>query len=74
MTYGAKEGRLYRRIPLILRYTACGGLMNQHYSHIAALTLAAALGADVVLPHAVRRDSFANYFSEDPDKNKVSCG
>lgn len=62
---------MYRRVPLIVRYTACGGLFNQHYSHIAALSLALALGGDVLLPAAVKRDSFANYFSQDPKKNQV---
>ena len=35
---------------LVLRYTACAGLMNQHYSHIAAFALAAALGASWCWP------------------------
>lgn len=63
--------QVYKRIPLVVRYTACGGLFNQHYSHVAALSLALALGGDVVLPAAVKRDSFANYFSQDPSKNQV---
>jgi hypothetical protein len=63
---------VYKRVPLVVRYTACGGLFNQHYSHVAALALALALGADVVLPAAVKRDSFAHYFSQDPSKNQVS--
>jgi hypothetical protein len=71
LAYGAKEGRLHRRIPAALRYTACGGLANQHYSHVAALTLAVALGVDVLLPDAAARDTFAHYFSEDPTKNRV---
>jgi hypothetical protein len=44
--------------------------MNQHYSHIAALTIAGQLGADVVIPLALKRDSFKNYFSQDPAKNR----
>ena len=64
-------GQVYKRVPLLVRYTACGGLFNQHYSHVAALSLALALGGDVVLPAAVKRDSFANYFSQDPTKNQV---
>lgn len=71
LSYGYKERRVYKRIPLVVRYTACGGLMNQHYSHLAAITLAVALGADVILPAAVRRDSFAHYFSADPKRNEV---
>ena len=70
--YGRREGRVYRRVAVVLRYTACGGLFNQHYSHVAALSLALALGADVILPAAVKRDSFASYFSQDASKNRVS--
>ena len=47
---------------VLLRYTACTGLINQHYSHVAAFALAATLGAEIVLPPAVCRDSFAHYF------------
>ena len=39
------------------------GLINQQYSHIAAFALAAVLGAEIVLPPAAKRDSFAHYFS-----------
>ena len=59
---GRAEGRPARRLRVLLRYTACAGLINQQYSHIAAFALAAALGAEVVLPPAVCRDSFAHYF------------
>lgn len=59
---GRAEGRPYKRLRVLLRYTACTGLINQQYSHIAAFTLAAALGAELVLPPAVCRDSFAHYF------------
>jgi hypothetical protein len=48
--------------------------MNQHYSHIAALTIAGQLGADVVIPLALQRDSFKNYFSQDPAKNRCVRG
>lgn len=34
-------------VKLTLRYTVCSGLINQHYSHIAALILAKALNAEV---------------------------
>jgi hypothetical protein len=47
------------------------GLINQHYSHIAAFSLAAVLGADVVLPPAVCRDSFGHYFHTSKEKNQV---
>jgi hypothetical protein len=36
--------------------------MNQHYSHIAAFALAAALGAELALAPAVCRDSYARRF------------
>ena len=71
MSHGYAENRVYKRIPLLLRYTACGGLMNQHYSHISAITLAAALGADIIIPQALTRDSFASYFHMDPARNKM---
>lgn len=71
-SHGHKEGRIYKRIPVVMRYTACGGLMNQHYSHLAAMTVAASLGADLVLPKALKRGSFNQYFSNDPEKNEVT--
>ncbi|KAL4423751.1 hypothetical protein ABPG75_001052 [Micractinium tetrahymenae] len=43
---------------ILLRYMACMGGFNQLYSHVAALTLAAALGADVVLPPALARETY----------------
>ena len=54
---------MYKRLRVLLRYTACTGLINQQYSHIAAFSLAAVLGAEIVLPPAAKRDSFAHYFS-----------
>ncbi len=68
---GRAEGRVFKRIRVVLRYTACTGLINQHYSHIAAFSLAAMLGAELVLPPAVCRDSFAHYFSVFKEKNEV---
>ncbi|GAB4814797.1 hypothetical protein N2152v2_001843 [Parachlorella kessleri] len=56
---------------ILLRYTACTGLINQQYSHIAAFTLAAVLRADIVLPPAVCRDSFEHYFHISKEKNEV---
>ena len=54
-------------IRVVLHYTACSGLINQVYSHIAALVLASALRAELILPPALMRNSFASYFS--PFKN-----
>ncbi|PSC70539.1 alternative oxidase [Micractinium conductrix] len=68
---GRAQGRPYKRLRVLLRYTACTGLINQQYSHIAAFALAAALGAELVLPPAVCRDSFAHYFSVYKEKNEV---
>ena len=43
----------------MVRYETCGGLFNQHYCHLAGLTMAAALGADAVLvPPALARDRY----------------
>ena len=41
------------------------------YAHLNALVLADYLGADVVLPPSVFRESFAKYFSMDLTKNEV---
>ena len=72
LSHGRAEGYVYRRLRVMLRYTACTGLINQQYSHIAAFALAAVLGAELVLPPAVKRDSFAKYFSMDKTQNEVS--
>lgn len=71
LDWGRAEHRLYHRIRVLLRYTACTGLINQHYSHIAAFTLAAAVHAELVLAPAVQRDSFGHYFSQIKDQNEV---
>jgi hypothetical protein len=61
MQYGYLEGRIYRRLPMLVRYTSCGGILQQHYSHLAALTIASALGADAALPFALHRESHGSY-------------
>ena len=68
---GYANGMIYKRLRVLLRYTACTGLINQHYSHIAAFSLCAVLGAELVLPPAVKRDSFAHYFSVFKEHNEV---
>ena len=72
---GRAQGRIYKRLKVLLRYTACTGLINQQYSHIAAFALAAVLGAEIVLPPAAKRDSFAHYFSvfKVPEKLPHAC-
>ncbi|KAK9827655.1 hypothetical protein WJX81_004166 [Elliptochloris bilobata] len=69
---GRAEGRLHKRVRVLLRYTAGTGLINQHYSHISAIALAAVLGAELVLPPGVKRDSFAHYFSQFKEQNEVT--
>jgi len=56
---------------LLLRYTVCGGLINQHYAHISALMIAQALGAEVVLPLACYRESFGQHFSLHTEENEM---
>lgn len=70
--YGRQEGRLYRRQRVIMRYIAGTGLTNQHYCHIDAFAIAAAVGAELVLPPAAKRDSFGLYFSTVAKDNQVS--
>ncbi|KAK9785429.1 hypothetical protein WJX73_009533 [Symbiochloris irregularis] len=72
LSVGRTEGRVYKRLRVLLRYTASTGLINQQYSHIAAFALATALGAEIVLPPAVKRDSFAHYFSTFKEENEVN--
>lgn len=69
--HGAGEGRIYKRLSVVLRYEICNGLFNQHYAHINALTIALLLGADIVLPSAKMRDSFAKFYSLIPTENEV---
>ena len=47
------QGKLYKRIRMLLRYTAGTGLFNQQYSHISAIALASVLGAELILPPGV---------------------
>lgn len=72
LSVGRSSGYVYKRLRVLMRYTACGGLINQQYSHIAAFSLAAVLGAELVLAPAVKRDSFAHYFSTFKEQNEVS--
>jgi hypothetical protein len=45
---------------MVMLYDAAfgAGLINQMYSHIAAVMLARAMGAELVLPAAMHRDTF----------------
>ena len=69
---GEKEQRLFQRIPVVVRYSACGGLMNQHYCHLSGLVIASALGADVAMPVSLSRQSFEQYYSLNPTLNQVT--
>ncbi|RMZ53967.1 hypothetical protein APUTEX25_002544 [Auxenochlorella protothecoides] len=60
---------LGRRV--VLRYSACGGLINQQYSHLSAFILATALRAEVVLPPACFRNSFGLHYDMDIKRNKM---
>lgn len=66
---GEREGRIWKRLRVVMRYTACTGLMNQHYSHIHAFALSAMLGAELVLPPGVRRSSFEDKTSLFKEQN-----
>ena len=72
LNHGRQEGRIHRRLKVLMHYTACTGLINQHYSHIAAFTLSSAVGAELVLPQGLQRDSFASYFSAHKEQNEVT--
>ncbi len=54
---GHLEARVYKRLQVLLRYTTCGGVIQQHYAHVAGLALALALGADVTMPPALVQDA-----------------
>jgi len=68
---GRLTKRQHQRVPILLQYTACQGLFNQMYAHLAAFLLAFYLEADVVLPHALHRDSFESQYSAIEGTNKV---
>ena len=72
LKHGRREGRIHKRLRVVLHYTACTGLINQHYSHIAAFTLSSAIGAELVLAPGLQRDSFASYFSAHQEQNEVT--
>lgn len=71
MASGTDRDVVYQDFELTLRYTACGGLMNQHYCHLSALTLAHLSGAQrVVFPPLQERSSFNQRYHQDPLKNE----
>lgn len=70
---GHSMSLVYRDFDLTIRYTACGGLMNQHYCHIAAIALAHLSKANrVVWPPMLERKSFHVRYNLDASKNEQS--
>jgi hypothetical protein len=68
---GYMKHLVYKDFELTLRYTACGGLMNQHYCHIAALALAHLAHAKrLVWPPMQERKSFHMRYHPDARKNE----
>ena len=64
---------LYHECGLTLRYTACGGLVNQHYCHLAALTLAHLANASCIIwPPMQERASFNRRYSQRSSDNEQS--
>jgi hypothetical protein len=49
-----------------------GGLTNQMYGHTSAMTLAAALGAGLIIPPAVVRNGFDKVHSARPERNQLA--
>ena len=72
LKHGRQEGRIHKRLKVLMHYTACTGLINQHYSHIAAFTLSSAIGAELVMAPGLQRDSFGSYFSAHEEQNEVT--
>lgn len=68
---GYLRDMVYKDYDLTIRYTACGGLMNQHYSHISALTLAHLSNAKrLIWPPMQERESFNKRYHPDVTRNE----
>ena len=65
---GREEGRPASRLRVALRYTACTGLINQHYSHVAALSLASVLGAEASGRGEREREREVDFSSKESSK------
>ena len=73
LTTGVSQTLVYQDYNLTLRYTACGGLMNQHYCHLATLVLAHLCHAKrVIWPPMQERTSFNRRYHTSADKNEQS--
>lgn len=55
---GRQEGRVGKRMPLFINYTAPFGLANQIYSHLNALVIAYSMHASLIVADAWSRNSF----------------
>ena len=58
-------------IPSTHRYVSFGGLSNQVYGHTNAMTLAASLGASIIIPPSVVRNGFDKIYSRQADRNQL---
>lgn len=68
---GYLRDMVYKDYDLTIRYTACGGLMNQHYSHISALALAHLANANrIIWPPMQERESFNKRYHPDVKRNE----
>jgi hypothetical protein len=68
---GYMKNLVYKDFELTIRYTACGGLMNQHYCHIAAIALAHLSHAKrMIWPPMQERKSFHIRYHPDARKNE----
>lgn len=73
VTTGRQDRLVYKDFAMTIRYTACGGLMNQHYCHLSALVLAHLAHATAVIwPPMQERTSFNRRYHTNAAKNEQS--
>eukprot|EP01026_Neomeris_dumetosa_P053225 TRINITY_DN4750_c0_g1_i4.p1 TRINITY_DN4750_c0_g1~~TRINITY_DN4750_c0_g1_i4.p1 ORF type:complete len:572 (-),score=35.73 TRINITY_DN4750_c0_g1_i4:258-1760(-) len=58
---GRYEGRIPRKMNMIVRYTTCGNIVEQQYSHMSAIALSTLLGAKLIMPPLFKKDSKQNW-------------
>jgi hypothetical protein len=73
LQHGRQQGRLYRRIPLFLSYTATWGLCNQLFTHLSMLAVAAHMNATLVPSPAYSRSSFSTLLGNEGFKREPLC-
>eukprot|EP01023_Acetabularia_acetabulum_P032553 TRINITY_DN303_c0_g1_i3.p1 TRINITY_DN303_c0_g1~~TRINITY_DN303_c0_g1_i3.p1 ORF type:complete len:523 (+),score=52.65 TRINITY_DN303_c0_g1_i3:247-1815(+) len=66
--FGQFNEYIPRKINMVVRYTACSGLVNQQYAHIASISIAVLLGAKLILPPSLQRLTFNSSFTNTPWK------